>query len=67
MAKSLNKREQAAEQRKLDNRKAKVIELTEAAGTTVQAFDRVRLLHDQEGMSWVEAYDVVITELTQEG
>lgn len=61
MAKSLNKRELAAEQRKLDNRKTKLLELT--GENSVLAFDRVRLVHDQNGVSWVEAYDAVIAEV----
>lgn len=61
MAKSLNKREQAIEQRKLDNRKEKLMELS--GENSVAAFDRVRLIHDQNGVSWVEAYDTVIAEV----
>lgn len=64
MAASKNKRELAAEQRKIDNRKTKVMEL--AGDTTVLAFERVRMLHDQVGQSWVEAYDTVIQELEQQ-
>lgn len=59
----MNKREQAAEQRKIDNRKTKLMDLTQEGGTSVQAFDRVRLIHDQNGVSWVEAYDTVIAEI----
>lgn len=61
MARSLNKREQQAEQRKIDNRKTRLLELS--TDNAEAAFERVRLVHDQNGVPWVEAYDVVIAEV----
>lgn len=66
MAASRNKRELAAEQRKIDNRKTKLMELS--GENSVAAFERVRLIHDQggpdaKGTTWIEAYDIVIAEV----
>jgi hypothetical protein len=61
MSNSQSKRELAAEQRKLDHRKDKLMEL---AGVNAEAaFRRVRLIHDQERVTWLEAYDTVIAEV----
>ena len=61
MAKSLNKREQAAALAKLDHRKTKLMAVPGV--DILAAFDRVRLLHDQEHKTWLEAYDIVIAEV----
>lgn len=64
MANSQNKREAAKAAAKLDAAKDELLQL--AGENAEHAFREVRLLHDQEGMVWIDAYRKVANRLRAE-
>lgn len=64
MSRANGKREAAAQIKKVDAAKNELIELS---GEHFQdAFKEVRLLHDQEGLEWLDAYRKVNNRLRAE-
>lgn len=65
MAASRNKRQIESEQRKIDKLKTELMEL--AGDHVIEAFNRVRLIHDSQAhQDWQNAYIIVISEIKQQ-
>lgn len=64
MSRASGKKQAEAQQKKVDAAKNELIELS---GDNFQhAFKEVRLLHDQEGIEWLDAYRQVNNRLRAE-